>query len=186
MRIATKHTPKKSLFPWIFTGLVVLSVIGYFSYAYISKSVWPFTATETTPSEKGVNEINYDPATEEEINNSQDGKKNSLNEVENDSATSLNKVRVGVSFADKEGENFEVRAFVTSVIEGTGTCTVSLTKGDKTVQGTSQAFVDASSSQCRPIYIPLSSISPAGDWIMTVMYKSPTSEGSSQSEVVKI
>lgn len=190
MRINKRNANNKARTVWIIIGVILVSLVAYLSYAYITKSIWPFhdSVVDNTTSQNTSNDVNYSPPTEDEIANSQSGKTNSREaEQEKDPETQLNKVSVAISYADKEGENFEVRAFTTSVIEGTGKCTATLTAtGDKTVKKTSEAFIDATSSQCRPIYIPLQDLTGAKTWTMVIDYLSPTSKGATSPEVITL
>ncbi len=131
--------------------------------------------------------VNYSPPTEQELAESQDGKKNSAatkDENSDNTGDVKSTVQVGISYADIYGDNLEIRAFTNGVIDGKGTCTATVSKqGESTITKTSEAFIDASSSQCRPIYISKSSLS-SGIWKVTVKYSSDKNEGN--SEVVEV
>lgn len=144
---------------------------------------------ESTP-ERPVNDVDYSGPSQEDIDSSQNAKKrgepDTTQTVPSKEDPSKKSATVGIAFADKEGPNFEVRAFITNVIEGTGTCKAILTNGAKSVTRESKAFIDASSSQCLPIVVPISELAPAGDWTLIMTYDSPSSKGSTDPEVVKI
>lgn len=187
---ATRTTQKRSrkLLPLIIISAVVLAGLGYFGYAYATKDAWPFEAqtADTMTTEDG---INYSPPTEQELNDSQDGKKNSASQDENNSSSSAStRVSIGIAYAgyDEEEGMIDIRAFTTDVVEGTGTCTATLTKDGKTVTRTSKAFVDSSSSQCEPILINTGDFPSGGTWDLTVSYKSDTSSGVSASMKVEV
>lgn len=187
MRITQKPSNKKNLI-FLYTLLTIaLIMIGYFCYAYISKSAWPFQKQENIPT--GM--INYDPPTQDEIDSSQDAKERILNnstqsntsESQELKPSNKKQVTVGVSYADVINNNLEVRAFITDVISGSGTCTVTVKKGREVITKSSPSFIDATSTICEPIYIPVSKLS-SGTWDITVTYSSTTHTGI--SSVMKV
>jgi len=178
-----KH--KKILLPSI---LVVVAVAGYFSVAYATKATWPFTQKATTDASSqqkttATNTINYNPPTKQEVASSQDGKKSGANAP----TTTPKTVDVDISYADKssDGKNIEVRAFTTGVIEGDGTCLATLTNGSHKVTDASAGFIDATSTICQPIEIPLTKLA-AGTWQLVVTYTSKDVTGTSTPVEVKI
>ena len=190
MKVPRKQ--KKSLI--VIATLLVLALAGFVTFAYATKSVWPFYTSNNQPqtssptNQQGSSDsINYDPPTQQEIDNSQDGKKNSANQpgstTPNDPQTSKKSVSVAISYADRSDDktSIEVRAFTPDVIEGTGTCTARFTKDGQTVTGSSKGFVDATSTICQPINIPLTQLGSSGSWALTVAYSSPGYSGVSSS-----
>lgn len=185
----TPHQNRKKVI-LIATILAVVLLSGAATLAYTQKW-WPFAE----PNNHVIDGINYGPPTDEEIENSQNAKKDILDEDEktnannssNNDTSNLKKVSIGVSHADVYNNNVEVRAFIDGVVEGTGTCTATLTQsGAQSVTKSSKAFIDASTSQCQPILIPLSQFSQKGTWTLIVTYKSPTSTGESEKITVNI
>lgn len=175
----------------IASGIALLLLLSYGGLSY-SQSWWPFSndnsasiSEEDKP--KAVNEVNYDPPTQEEIDRSQDGKKNSAaNEQidsrdEKDANSSKNTVSIGIAFADVVGSNLEIRAFTPSVIEGDGKCTATLSKGSESITESSSAFIDSTTSQCQPIIIPTNKLKQSGSWSLIVKYDSSTSRGISDN-----
>ena len=170
----------------------VLLLAGATALAYNQKW-WPFTS----PENYIIDGINYGPPTEEEIENSQNAKKDIIEEDENNDSSEntsnnggdfdLRKVNVGISHSEVFNGNVEIRAFVSGVVEGTGTCTATLTQsGAQTVTESKKAFIDSTTSQCEPILIPVSEFNVSGDWTLIVNYKSPTSYGESEKIIVNI
>ena len=173
-------------------GLVLFACLTLLATTY-ALHLWPFnTSTSTTSSDTSPvqeSSMNNSPPTQAEIESSQDGKKNSAEAVDQDTSTSSErtKVSVEISYADKLDESqLDIRAFTPSVIEGTGTCTATLTRGADTVTSSSNGFVDASSTICEPIRIPLSKFQSSGTWNLVVAYDSPTSVGTSNKVEVDI
>lgn len=197
MKLSPKTNKKKKTSKyWVITSIILALVVilGYFAYAYMSKNAWPFKATTTsTASEnRDINEVDYGPPSQEDIDQSQTGKQNTTNDdssTENNPPTNSStkkSVAVGVPFADVVDNNVEIRAFTPGIIEGGGKCTAQLQKGSKIVTATSEAFIDSSSSQCNPIYINLSSFPEKGEWSLTVQYSSNSAEGTSEKIGVTI
>lgn len=179
---SSKNSRNKTIFTLLGILLIIALITAFGIFWYKSHN------TENSPisnPEESGNTINYDSPSDEDIEHSQDAKKRG-EETQPQQGDDKLPASVGIAFADKEGDNFEVRAFTSSVIEGTGTCTAVFTNGSKTVKKSSKAFVDASTSQCQPILVPLSELTPSGDWNFNVEYYSPTSSGASQIEVIKI
>lgn len=188
MQVTKKISHKKTI-STIIISVMVLSVLayGYFSY---SKSWWPFEQSaqnNTESTSRGVNSIDYSGPTDEDIEHSQDGKKNSTEtpneglESDKDNTSAKTSASIGIAFADVVNSSVEIRAFTPSVIEGDGKCTAQLTKGSTEVTESSSAFIDSTSSQCQPIIIPISKFNQSGSWSLVVMYDSSTSRGISDS-----
>lgn len=194
------HTKKKSAKSRIVIALIVVLVLlgGWIAYTYFSK-VWPFaTGTPAPSSTNSPSSINYDPPTKEEIDESQDAKKRGESSPDGSDeqssqpnptpSTPKKTANIGISYADIYRNNLEIRAFTNSVIEGTGTCTATVTmKGMESmrVTRTSKAFIDTSSTLCEAIYIPVSELH-AGKWTVVVKFSSPDHEGTSDAVEVTI
>lgn len=181
----------------IITLLVALLLGAGFVYAYFATDIFSeeSTADSDTPEDIG---INLDPPTEDEIKDGQNAKERLLDEGEKDasepgtpnpdSTSEANKkpVTIGISFAGIVDDQLEVRAFSPTIISGSGTCTAVISKqGSPSVTEESPAFIDASSTICRPIYIPKSKLS-AGSWNVEVTYSSPTHKGSSGPTKIEV
>ena len=167
-------------------GTVLILAVALLSAGLIYAVNTGFFSRET-PVGDG-DSINYNPPTQEEIDASQDGKKNlDKNGDKNDQEVEPGEKRpvgVGIAFADFDNGNLEIRAFTNSIIEGTGTCTATVTKGSEVISEKAEAFVDASSSQCRPILIDEDRLS-SGTWEIKVTFSSPDAERTSQTITVE-
>lgn len=180
MRIKQKSSKRT-----LITVLIILTLlIGASIAAFI------YNDAQQPPEPRDEGSINYDPPTQEEVEESQDAKKQ-LSENENkkpevDPETKKKVAQVGVANTYTSDDSLEIRAFTPTVVEGGGTCTAKLTKGSAIISGSSEAFVDASTSQCRPIIIPLSKFPQAGVWKLTVTYESTNYSGASPSMDVQL
>lgn len=189
MRITQKRNKTPLIATLITVAVLIVAAGGYFTYAYMTKSIWPFYETTQTSSDG----INYSAPTEQEEEASQDAKKNNTQQTNTDSNTSgdtttKRAVSVGIAFAayDVDEKAVDVRAFTPDVIEGDGTCTATFTLDGRTVTATSKAFVDSSSSQCEPILVPESKFEVKGVWKLSVSYSSSKSTGVSPTMDVKV
>ncbi len=190
MRRIQKNSIKKPLILTTILVIIVLLISGTV-FAY-KQSLWPFLKKDNTQKSANYDQntndqVNYSAPTQQEVDSSQDAKKNTAQEQNGTQQedTSTKKVSVGISYATINSGNLEIRAFTPDVIEGTGTCTATAVMGTKEFTTTSKAFVDATSSICKPLYIDAGKLE-AGTWNVTVSYSSPTSSGTSNSvEVTK-
>lgn len=165
--------------------LIIIAILLFVGVAAVGAYYYS-TSKNTEPAESSG--INYNPPTEQEIESSQDGKKNSAEqepEPTQNNSTNKKTVNVGISYSDVYGENLEIRAFTNSTIEGDGTCTATVTKNGATITKKTEAFIDASSTQCKPIYIPSSELE-SGTWKINVKFSSSDAEGTSGDVEVEI
>ena len=201
MKLRNYPPQKKLRTPLIILAVILVLALTYGVIAYATKSLWPFQESAADKSSQQYTDedsgINYSPPSDEDIEHSQDAKQKIEDERPNNSnpdgseATTENtgskkSVGVGVSFADVFENNVEIRAFIPQTIEGTGTCTATLTRGSQSITESAKGFVDSSSTQCEPILIPLSRFTDKGIWNLVVSYKSPSSNGKSGAIEVNI
>lgn len=171
-----RNQNKKQKKYWLISGLVVVLLLAALTSFAIATNSWPFIKSSSGSSEPDQT-IDYGPPTEEEIESSQDGKRNSADTNQPQETDGIRQVGVEISYAKNVGTNLEIRAFTPDVIESDGTCTATVTKDGQEVVRTSPGFVDASSTICEPINIPLSEFSSTGVWSVVVNYTSPSSAG---------
>lgn len=72
-----------------------------------------------------------------------------------------------------------------ATLEGTGTCTLSLVRGDRTVTAQIEALPDASTMNCGGLSVPGGSLSP-GTWTARLGYASATRSGTSTTLEVQV
>jgi hypothetical protein len=171
--------------------IIVSTLLIYAATAYML-SLWPFSKIEANEkvnhagisTEDNSNNDGKEPIQPSELPNT--SKDTDGNSSADDAVKKLT-ANVGVAFASVAGENLEVRAFTTSEIKGDAVCTATATNGSETVNGTSKSFIDATTSQCHPILIPLSSIKDrSGEWKVSVKYESSKYSGQSPSYEVNL
>ncbi len=181
------HSKKQKLYLLVtIIGIAFLAVIGYFAYAYHGNDDTSHSGQSTSDSEA----INFSKPTDDEISEGQEAKKNDY-EHNNDSESNpqgKKNISIGIAFAsfDANEDVVDIRAFTPDIIEGDGVCTATLTRESITVEETSKAFIDFSSSQCEPIAISRDRFNTGGAWKLIVSYSSSTSTGLSAPMTVEL
>ncbi len=190
-----KLKTKKSTLPKIIIAIIIVAIViaGYFVVAK-SYNYWPFqqvaTPSETTQQDDTDNSsINDTPATSEdqtEANKQKEAtyERNKTTE-ESDKSTngSSSKKNVGVTIttAYQEKDEIHVNGFVTGVIEGNGTCTLTLTdESGKKVTATRQGHENATNTTCGQSTIKTSQLH-SGNWTASLSYSSSTASGNSDN-----
>ena len=175
---------KKKTFTLIAALAAALLLIGAGVVAYTVLD------NKNKPDPQKISDIDYSSPTSEEIEEGQDAKKNTYDNSqknptdEDTTSTTKRSVNVGISFADIYNDNLEIRAFTNGIVEA-GTCTATVTKGSEKITKSTGAFIDVSSTQCEPIYIPKATIS-SGKWSIVVTFSSLNAEGTSEATEVNI
>jgi hypothetical protein len=173
MQTPITHKKKTALIP---LAIALILMVSYFSYAYFSKSLWPFLPKEVTQSYEEKDSTPGTVRTQEDAADSQDAKKKII-EQEDNPTQGKDSLDVTITSTYFTSGAIEVRAFTDTVIES-GECTLTATKGDisKTVVG--RAFIDASSTICAPLTVDTGDTT-AGEWSVTVKIQTASSEGTS-------
>ncbi|MES2630706.1 MAG: hypothetical protein V4611_02005 [Patescibacteria group bacterium] len=174
---------KAPLVIMVCAAVIVLAVGSYFVLAYTTKQFWPFVAanssnTTSLDTSSDSDTEDTDSSLDAKERSTEQDKQNSNSDNTSTSPDGLKVVEIGVTYAGIYGQNVEVRAFASGVIEGNGKCKAIFTQGPQTVTRSSDAFIDATTTQCGVINIPLSEFPTKGTWKLTVTYASPTSTGS--------
>ncbi len=188
MNIQYKKSKKIFIISLVAVLLIVGGVIGYLTYAK-QASMWPFTSSTQENSQSTSSSSDNDSKDTNTTDTTYGSDKNntpSNNETKPDTSNNKQSVAVSITSAGIIGDTVEVRAYVEGIIEGGGTCTATLTMdGSAPVTGTSEAFVNATSTQCRPIEIAKSNVK-SGKWNVVVEYTSSTSTGKSPAMEVQL
>lgn len=161
---------KKSKTPFLIAaGIALIVAIGVAAYLLLS------------PKSTVIDGVNYAPPTEEEKQSANDQKDKNVEREDIDKAPTSptgKTINLIVSDANQYGDVVEVRAYSRDVFENGGTCTVTFTKDGSNVTAQSQAFADASTTQCGALDTPRSKFDKSGTWSYELVYSSPTSKGS--------
>jgi hypothetical protein len=136
----------------------------------------------------GRSEINYGPPTEEEKAAGDAQKDKTIEQQQlDDSQTRNSTANIVITDASyyPDDSTVEVRAYISNIIEDGGTCTAKFTQGSQTITKTSQAFKDASTTQCGSINVSRSEFTSAGTWNVTLTYESSAATGQ-QTTTIKL
>lgn len=143
-------------------------------------------SNSSSSSPRDVNTVNYDGPTEEEAKAGDEQKAKEETDEAKDYSSVDDNVNFQLSDASQYGDTFEVRAFVVNVYEE-GTCVATFTKaGQSSVATTSQAFKDATTTQCGANDTPISKFPVKGEWNLTVTFTSSTGKVGKVSQKVSI
>jgi hypothetical protein len=102
-------------------------------------------------------------------------------------ATTAGQAQVVVSYSGWEvpDDSAEVSGFVSGVIESTGTCTLTLTRGSQEVTETTPGEADASTTVCHTVRVPRARLA-AGTWQAVLSYRSAASSGISAPATIEV
>jgi hypothetical protein len=131
-------------------------------------------SSEEQDDERGVNEVNYGPPTEEEIDETKRQKEQIIKEYEqNQNPQPSTVINVTISRANQAGGGQPLN--IRTIVDGTtsGTCEVNLKKdGQATVRKTFPIGVEATYAVCQQADIPAGEFGAGGDWTLEVVAKS--------------
>lgn len=132
------------------------------------------------------NTVNLAPPTDEE-KKSGDEAKTKIPEGQANTSTSTGQKTVVpiITYAGQYGDQAEVGAFVSTIFEEGGTCTLTLANGATSKTTSVNAVRNANSVDCPVMAIKRSSLTP-GKWEATVSYKSNSATGSSEKRAFEV
>jgi len=94
---------------------------------------------------------------------------------------------ITVAGQNQTSGQINVRAYIPGIFESTGTCTATFSlSGYNSVSKSSPGFQNVSYTTCTPINVSRSAFPVAGNWTLTVSYKSPAYKGTSAAQTVTI
>jgi hypothetical protein len=168
----------------ILLGIMIALLLGSGSVlAYVRLRNDPPKNSDSQRQAEQDKNINYDPPTEEEKQEANDQKQTIVEQEQQEQTyQSPSTAAVVISDARQYGNQIEVRAFVSNVYQD-GTCTVTFTQGNHTVQKQVSAFKDATTTQCTGVDVPRSELPTAGAWTVKVVYQSTAATGEAQKVI---
>lgn len=86
-----------------------------------------------------------------------------------------------IANATQNGPDVFVGGYVSGIYEDGGTCTFTFVKGSTQFTKTSEAFANASTTDCKNLTISRSEFPSSGEWTVTLTYNSSTASGVSQA-----
>ena len=93
--------------------------------------------------------------------------------------------QVQLTWWDAGSSGISANGAVNNVVENSGSCTLSATRGTVTRSVSAQAIANATTTSCGELRIPGNELS-AGDWTLTLSYGSTTATGQSSAQTVHI
>lgn len=168
----------------ITTIIVLLALAGGGAFAYLHH--------KNADKIRNPNSVSYAPPTKEEQKETEQFKQQQ--QADNSNPTpppttapdGRKSVTPTISYAGQYDALFEASAFVPSIFEDGGTCTLTLVHGSKTVTKTSAAVKDATTTRCNLFSFASSELTPSGTWTASVAYSSATAVGTSKSVDITI
>lgn len=156
-------------------AIIILAIAGagyYFAF---------YRSTPQTSAGKSRNTVNYSGPTTEEKQAGNEQK--AIDAQRNSSTAKPTTANLVITNTSQSDTVVRVRALVSNIVESSGTCTTKLQMGNTVATKVTQAFPDASTTQCGAIDFDKASV-PAGTWNITVNYTSPSSTGSATTSMV--
>ncbi len=187
VKIKSKNKLSKPSRIILIASAVILVVAGgVLSYLYFAQK-GPFTPEASN--------INYGPATSEEINAGNDIKEQNSQSDTSSPGTgsdttptppqgdpSKSTVGVEITAANQNGSTINIRTLIQS-LSSNGTCTLSMNgPAGKTYTASSKTQLGPSTSTCMGFDVPVASLSP-GDWTVTINYEDSATTGSATRDV---
>lgn len=179
-----KHRRKLSKKTLFVAGAVVIAVVAGL-WLWRSRDNGATEPVVTNPP--GTEKIDLSPPTDEDKQAADDRKEEIEQEeaAQNANTGGSRTVTPVITDASQYDDAVEVTAYVSGVIEGSGTCIITFTKGSSTVTREVAGIKDATTTRCTNVSIPSNEFS-AGSWSVNVKYQSGTAQGSSQTQKVEI
>lgn len=189
--LASKKSSKKILYIIIAVGITLAGGAYYIFVLNGSILGWPNRVDQNQS-------INLKPASDAEIEDGQEAKKNTIDKdqsikqpeeskKDNDAteAESNDSFTVSVTASNKTEQSFQVRVLISQIVAN-GTCSISLTRtSSPSVTKTAKTQSLASNSTCEGFDIPLSELS-TGAWNYTITVTDTTGKASSANGTVEI
>lgn len=161
--------------------LVALFLVGVLTLAGLTLKLRSASPPNNTQPSADGKPVNLNPPTEQEIAETEAHKKDlAQSSPPAPSSSGKKQVTPVITNASKA----EITAYIPVVFEEGGTCTATLTKGDKTITKTSKGFGNVSYTSCEPINVAGSLDS--GSWTVIVSYSSSAAEGKSAPKVFTV
>lgn len=166
--------------------IVVLALISVVVFAYVNK-IGPFASKVST----GSSDINFGPATDDEIKAGQDSKQQTVDQDEAnansgsdpspaptpDPAGGKPSVSMAITKSESSNGTFIIRTSIQAV-SSAGTCTLNMSgPNGKTYSASSKVQALPSTSTCQGFDVPLSSLSD-GSWKIEIHFENDTTKAS--------
>lgn len=128
--------------------------------------------------------VNYDPPTPQDKTENE-RHKDELIQQQQSPTPSSNVTPIITSYGQYSG-NIEVSSIVPSIIEDSGTCTLTASMGSNKVTKQTTAIRNAQDTTCPTFTIPRSEFATPGNWTINVKYSSAKYSGTSEDKTIKV
>jgi hypothetical protein len=182
---SSRKRNKTLLIVAVITLLILLSGAYYFLVIRNNKSVDP------PKPDSATQELNLNPPTEAELNETEQFKQNLANNSQSSSdsdksSDGLKPVTPVIGYLQQsENKNIESNGYISGITEAGGTCTLILEKNGVKVTESRQAMMDAQGMICGHMVISRAKLSE-GEWKAHISYASSTSKGSSEERKIEV
>lgn len=177
MKIKRQKSSKKL---WIVSSVVFLIIAGSVAAYALTRTNLVNPDSSDASSSTSSPAVDLSEPTDEQQQAGQVQKEESLNSGQTPTSTS-DSLSVTITAANKNDNTLQIRSLISSIL-GTGTCTLTLTKGNVAVSKTSGIQAGPSNSTCAGFDVPVSELS-SGTWAIKIAVTSEGTSGSAQSEV---
>lgn len=183
MKVKNKKFKSKKI---LIALLAIMLAVGGAAYYFAEKDN---SVKEVSGPEQGPDSINFDPPTNEELQQKEENKKEvAAKETAGAGTTkppsSVKASPIITSHGVYDGQ-VEVGSRVPGVFEQSGTCTLQLSKGGTTKTKSQRAVQNVSEMSCGFISIPVNQLSQ-GSWTAIIKYSSNKYNGQSTPVQIRI
>ncbi|NCO10857.1 hypothetical protein GW930_03055 [Candidatus Saccharibacteria bacterium] len=179
MKIKNRYTTKRNLVIALAALLVVgLASLSIYVFAMNGNLFgWQLNPTTQEQSSSETDAIDTEdatpdpesPPTDEQISDGAEIKRDSLTESEQDETPQTTTVQITAASQSAPGETVSIRAFIQKTTNQ-GTCTLTMSNGNKQVLKTAQIQALPSGSTCKGFDVAFSELS-SGTWNATIEYR---------------
>lgn len=168
---------KKLIVPACLVAILLLATSAYFVFIRDNQGSDQFTSNDDN--------INYEPPTEDEIQQAENNKEELGNQVSGTpERTGSGKIAV-VPIISTASPTF-VSGFVPGVFEEGGICKYEFSNDSQTFTKTSSGFGNVNNTQCEPLQLSNSDFPSNGSWNIVLNYSSTTAEGQSNASTISL
>lgn len=179
MKILRKPSKKPLVLGGIGVAALLVASLSYYVFAMNGSLFGWQLRPETSQDGSGDNNVNMEPATDEQKQAGQDTKQQTVEEAEKPEREPTT-LSVSITSATQSGATLRVRTMIQQVVSGT--CTLTLKMGSETVTKTAETFPNASATTCKGFDVPVAELS-AGIWDATVSVTAGKATGAATTTV---
>jgi hypothetical protein len=182
-----KHKAKLNKRVIVLAVVAVLLVGGGVLTWHIRRSTPAQNQTSTDTPMPDDEPIDFGPPSEEEKKTGDTQKDSNVNQQqqENQQPSGNKTVIPAITDVGHYDQQIEARAFVPGIFEE-GTCTFTFTQGSAKVSKTSPGTKDATTTTCKPLFVPRGEFPSSGQWSLVVSYASATAKGNSEPKTFEV